>query len=86
MKKLRVRSELLLPDGTVVPVRDFDGNLVIDPAEWAKYQQSMMARVGETVSEQLRLHPELRAAWGIREDQNRMTMEELVTIDCTAAK
>ena len=38
-KPLRGRSEFIRPDGTVVPVRDFDGNLVIAPGEWEQINQ-----------------------------------------------
>ena len=40
-KPLRGRSEFIRPDGTVVPVRDFDGNLVIDPGEWEQIKQQI---------------------------------------------
>lgn len=69
-KPLRGRSEFIYPDGRVVPVRDFDGNLVIDPAEWERIKQQIAGNLSRTVSEIVTNHPEKKAAFGIPEGQN----------------
>lgn len=73
-KPLRGRSEFVRPDGTVVPVRDFDGNLVIDPQEWAQIQQGIAQNLSRIVSEIVTQHPEKKAAFGIPEGQNSATV------------
>ncbi|HIY13293.1 MAG TPA: hypothetical protein H9842_06945 [Candidatus Agathobaculum merdipullorum] len=74
-KPLRGRSELLRPDGTVVPVRDFDGNLVIDPEEWEQVKQQIGNNVSRIVSQMVTQHPERKAAFGIPEGQNSATVD-----------
>ena len=74
-KPLRGRSELLRPDGTVVPVRDFDGNLVIDPEEWEQVKQQIGNNVSRIVSQMVTQHPEPKAAFGIAEGQNSATVD-----------
>lgn len=73
-KPLRGRSEFIRPDGTVVPVRDFDGNLVIDPGEWEQIKQQIAKNLSRTVSEIVTAHPERKAAYGIPEGQNSATV------------
>lgn len=73
-KPLRGRSEFVRPDGTVVPVRDYDGNLVIDPQEWEQIKQQIGQNVGRIVSEIVTQHPEKKAAFGIPEGQNSATV------------
>lgn len=73
-KPLRGRSEFIRPDGTVVPVRDFDGNLLIDPQEWEQIKQQIGQNVGRIVSEIVTQHPEKKAAFGIPEGQNSATV------------
>ena len=41
---LRGRSELIRPDGTIVPVRDYDGTLLIDEAEWEEAKKHAAPR------------------------------------------
>nr|WP_297175147.1 hypothetical protein [uncultured Agathobaculum sp.] len=73
-KPLRGRSELIRPDGTIVPVRDFDGNLVINPAEWEQIKQQIAKNLSRTVSEIVTHRPERKAAYGIPEGQNTATV------------
>lgn len=73
-KPLRGRSEFVRPDGTVVPVRDYDGNLVIDPQEWKQIQQGIARNLSRLVSEIVTQHPEKKAAFGIPEGQNSATV------------
>lgn len=73
-KPLRGRSEFVRPDGTVVPVRDYDGNLVIDPQEWEQIKKQIGQNVGRIVSEIVTQHPEKKAAFGIPEGQNSATV------------
>lgn len=73
-KPLRGRSEFIRPDGTVVPVRDFDGNLVIDPGEWEQIKQQIAGNLSRTVSEIVTAHPERKAAYGIPEGKNSATV------------
>lgn len=63
---LRGSSEIVLQDGSVLPVRDEDGNLQMDAARWAEYQSGMMERVGRIVSDIVTAHPERRAAFGLQ--------------------
>ena len=73
-KPLRGRSEFIRPGGTVVPVRDFDGNLVIDPDEWEEIKQQIAKNLSRTVSAIVTAHPERRAAYGIPEGKNSATV------------
>lgn len=72
---LRGRSELLQPDGTVVPVRDLDGKPVIDPAEWAQVRQQIGKQVGRVVSQMVSRHPERKAAFGMPDQQRSATVD-----------
>ncbi|MBS7224395.1 MAG: hypothetical protein KH050_03470 [Clostridiaceae bacterium] len=74
--KLRGCSKIVLPDGTIKDVRDFDGNLVMDPEEWAGYQQKIGQQISQTVCEILREHPERKAAFGMAPDEH----EKVLTI------
>lgn len=73
-KPLRGCSAFVKPDGTVIPVRDYDGNLVIDPQEWKQIQQGIAQNLSRLVSEIVTQHPEKKAAFGIPEGQNSATV------------
>lgn len=73
-KPLRGRSEFIRPDGTVVPVRDFDGNLVIDPEEWEQAKRKIAENLSKSLSSFLTQHPERKAAYGIPEGKNSATV------------
>ena len=79
-KKLRGCSKIVLPDGTVKDVRDLDGNLVMDPEEWAGYQQQIGRQVSQVVCEILREHPERKAAFGMAPDERekRITLADVL--------
>lgn len=66
---LRGCSVMEMPDGTIVPVSDYDGNLLIDQALWKECQEKMLQNVGRTVETLIRAHPERKAAFGIPEGQ-----------------
>lgn len=68
-KKLRGCSKIVLPDGTIKDVRDYDGNLVMDPEEWKQYQQRISQQVSQVICEILRAHPERKAAFGMAPDE-----------------
>ena len=51
-------------------MRDFDGNLVIDPEEWEQVKQQIGNNVSRIVSQMVTQHPERKAAFGIRVGQN----------------
>lgn len=67
-------SAMELPDGTVVPVRDYDGNLLMDQAQWEAYSAQMLQNVGRGIELLLRAHPERRAAFGIAEGQTHAVL------------
>lgn len=73
-KPLRGRSELIRADGTIVPVRDYDGNLLIDPDEWEQAKRQIADRLGRMVSDIVTQHPERKAAFGIPAGENRATV------------
>ena len=73
-KPLRGRSELVRPDGTVVPVRDWDGSLVIEPLAWCEARARIAGAIGRAASEIVTAHPERRQAYGLAEGQAQATV------------
>ena len=82
---LRGRSELIRPDGTIVPVRDYDGTLLIDEAEWEEAKKQIAANLSRLTSQFVTQHPERKAAFGIPEGQNSATVR-LVDLLCGKEK
>ena len=73
-KPLRGRSELVRPDGTVVPVRDWDGALVIDPQVWGEARAQIAGQIGRAASEIVTARPERRQAYGLAKGQAQATV------------
>lgn len=73
-KPLRGRSELIRPDGAVVPVRDWDGSLVIEPQAWDETRARIAGAIGRAASEIVTAHPERRQAYGLAEGRAQATV------------
>lgn len=73
-KPLRGRSELIKADGTVVPVRDYDGTLCMPADEWAACKAQIAGNLSKTVSDLLLAHPTMRRSIGMAEGQQHATV------------
>ncbi|WNX85763.1 hypothetical protein RWV98_05710 [Agathobaculum sp. NTUH-O15-33] len=71
---LRGRSEFICPDGTILPVRDYDGTLLMPAEEWERCKAKIAQNLGETVSQMAATQPELRAVLGLKAGQTRATV------------
>lgn len=82
-RPLRGSSEIILQDGSILPVRDEDGNLQIDPAQWTAYQNGMMERVGRIVSDIIETNPDRCVAFGLPQGTRRATLslQDILGID-----
>lgn len=73
-QKLSGRSELLLPDGTVTPVRAQDGSLQLSAEEWARCRSMLLERVGHQVGARIAQDSARAAAFGSTQGERERTI------------
>lgn len=76
---LRGSSALVMPDGKILEVSDETGKMVIDPAIWADYKQTVAKRISKQLSQHLSQHPEDAPKFGLQPGESgTVTLQDLM--------